>query len=1322
MSPVRQRRALGRAATLGDLYDARRDDFLPLSLVRGEVPSSAVEVRPIPSRESHYSETDTYTERFNHMKVDPELAASVLANMVKTTGAGAYLTTKAYQGLSAMTTLYHTVTTQETKLFLPSKELAAVLDTEKLKNNTATHVLVGIAWGVQTIVASRQELMDKSHDSFSRSFLKSELTKLASFLDGTETAGASDTHQADDQPVALPNTTFTIYSDLFPDHDGTVLTSCASARDILQASMDQLAAASEGRGRPIMFSLLPIPLLGYIMPGNFPQQTVPLVENPSVLTDCIRLFDDWAATIRTLEDNCQDLYVSKAENHYVTAKQKLGFALATHNEFHTRFVKALSECRSGVASAEPFFALLREFDCSNSIAEVQVSEEPQDCKPSFETLFAELGGYHADKEAVDLAIKHEEEVFVLWYDETSESDEDAWDKNAGFVIDLLSSKTPAAVMACDCTGETSASRMPRVSHHKRGKLVKADVLYDEDELENKCLTQYDPSQLDSTEAPLPRDRRPVQIKCPGRRCKNSDPRDWWCSTCAQRLEYADGSIYCGCGRAPPQAFKFKCTSAEHGRNFLKYPPSMLNKHLSNLQEYKELNILILGETGVGKSTFINAFINYLLFDSLDEAMDDDELSYLVPCSFSMQYVDKDDIDAGFVQKDVKVGDSDDNEKDGTHGQSATQGTKVHRIAIGNQVLRLIDTPGIGDTRGVEQDQKNMENILATVGHHDNIHGILVLLKPNMSRLTLMFRFCVNELLTHLHRDAARNLVFGFTNTRQTNYMPGDSYKPLQTLIRGHKSIDIKLGRETVFCFDSESFRYLAARKEAGIEMGNVDDFRSSWHRSAIEARRLMARFDSLQPHATKNTLSINSVRQIVIGLTKPMADISSSIESTIRLAKDQVEELQDVQCRGEKLRSKLHYKKVDILVTRLDRPRTVCRNADCVEYKNIGNDELRPVYLSICHDGCSRGAALEVVGDSRLANCCVMCRLTQMCKRCGHHWQEHLHFQWEQEEVIVEQEDPSVQAQLQANVSDMELKRHAIESINKNMEKAKQHRQTLQDAAIRFGLFLKANSIAPYNDDMLAYLDELIKEQRQTVSKAKSDNLPGAANSEARLDALMRMRAEYEQRIRVLEQGMTSDGTTAVPDENDIEQLLEELYSMEQWGATLRQINTVAAAASNTSYQENNWKGRIQKNWSDLTTLTTSAISKASEWMGFGGGQPRPASRHPYDDGPGPSRCSASRSSHVFSLPDTPPRQAGAPHYDEQSRSHRGAVRGMTQGNGQWEQPTRGRQGPPHTSRVGTRDNTRRRSAYGDFNRSQSPGRRSYDIRHRSPRRRNYNR
>ncbi len=163
----------------------------------------------------------------------------------------------------------------------------------------------------------------------------------------------------------------------------------------------------------------------------------------------------------------------------------------------------------------------------------------------------------------------------------------------------------------------------------------------------------------------------------------------------------------------------------------------------------------------------------------------EKLNFVIPSSFSMQYIDDTSPEGSFVQCDVKVGEHE-SEHDGSRGDSATQKTTVYRFPIGDRIVRLIDTPGIGDVRGTDVDAQNMANILRTLNQFRNLHRIIILLKPNTARLTLMFRFCVKELLSSLHRDAAHNIVWGFANTRQSNYMPGDAYKPLERLIERHK--------------------------------------------------------------------------------------------------------------------------------------------------------------------------------------------------------------------------------------------------------------------------------------------------------------------------------------------------------------------------------------------------------------------------------------------------------------------------------------------------------------------------------------------------------
>ncbi|KAH8730675.1 hypothetical protein GQ44DRAFT_767855 [Phaeosphaeriaceae sp. PMI808] len=316
------------------------------------------------------------------------------------------------------------------------------------------------------------------------------------------------------------------------------------------------------------------------------------------------------------------------------------------------------------------------------------------------------------------------------------------------------------------------------------------------------------------------------------------------------------------------------------------PRSNARKLLQNLEPYEEINVLILGESGVGKSTFINALINYIYFPSLDQALETERLHHLIPFSFATQIPDTSDPQGRIIQKTVRFGSSSD-EHDGSKGQSATQKTQVYSLTFSSTIVRLIDTPGIGDVRGVEQDKRNMADILSVLRGYTHIHGILVLLKPNNCRLGVMFKFCIKELLTHLHRSAAQNMVFGFTNTRGSNYQPGDTFKPLEVLLKEFDSVNIGLYKSTVYCFDSESFRYLAARKR-DIKIGDQSDYDRSWERSTIEARRLLGHFKSLQPHQVKSTMNLNETRNIIAQLTKPMALMAQDIKASIAISEDKL--------------------------------------------------------------------------------------------------------------------------------------------------------------------------------------------------------------------------------------------------------------------------------------------------------------------------------------------------------------------------------------------------------------------------------------------------
>jgi Flp pilus assembly CpaF family ATPase len=78
-------------------------------------------------------------------------------------------------------------------------------------------------------------------------------------------------------------------------------------------------------------------------------------------------------------------------------------------------------------------------------------------------------------------------------------------------------------------------------------------------------------------------------------------------------------FHCVCGQVPLTAAKFRCKDVDlHDPDeFIQFPPAAL---ADQLLYYGEKNLLILGETGVGKSTWINAFANFITHGTLDEAI------------------------------------------------------------------------------------------------------------------------------------------------------------------------------------------------------------------------------------------------------------------------------------------------------------------------------------------------------------------------------------------------------------------------------------------------------------------------------------------------------------------------------------------------------------------------------------------------------------------------------------------------------------------------------------------------------------------------------
>lgn len=85
----------------------------------------------------------------------------------------------------------------------------------------------------------------------------------------------------------------------------------------------------------------------------------------------------------------------------------------------------------------------------------------------------------------------------------------------------------------------------------------------------------------------------------------------------------------------------------------------------------------------------------------------------------------------------------------------------------------------------------------------------------------------------------------------------------------------------------------------------------------------------LKPHLTRETVSINEVRRVIIQLAQPLADISQLIYDNMYGLEQQVNKLSRTNQSLDELKKNLYVPVVDLKETRFDQPRTVCTALKC---------------------------------------------------------------------------------------------------------------------------------------------------------------------------------------------------------------------------------------------------------------------------------------------------------------------------------------------------------------------------------------------------------
>ena len=356
-------------------------------------------------------------------------------------------------------------------------------------------------------------------------------------------------------------------------------------------------------------------------------------------------------------------------------------------------------------------------------------------------------------------------------------------------------------------------------------------------------------------------------------------------------------------------------------------------------------MLLIGETGSGKTSFLNLLCNSKLIEELGTKLDTAKLSRI------KQY------------NDLAIEDSTEHAMASKTSDAAFYNTEIYRMR-----MTLIDTPGFGDSRGLEQDKENVKKIIDALKYQDYINCVCLIINGRQSRMSASLEYVLSEISSILPREVFNNIVVVFTNTADALDCNFDM-RELDSYFE--KRI------EHTFYIENPCCRIEKAKQKAA--QLSVDQIARSLGKSFIDtAESLRSLQETIKNFKDVHTLHFirlyNKKQEIERDVITILAsyDQQTELEKEIKTAEDEV----DAALKSRKLYTDFMTTRVVAVTKPVETPdkrhNTLCGAPEC--YSN-------------CHLPCH----LSKRYDQEEFKKCTAMGGTETCKVCGHSYRHHYH-------------------------------------------------------------------------------------------------------------------------------------------------------------------------------------------------------------------------------------------------------------------------------------------------------------------------------------------
>lgn len=387
---------------------------------------------------------------------------------------------------------------------------------------------------------------------------------------------------------------------------------------------------------------------------------------------------------------------------------------------------------------------------------------------------------------------------------------------------------------------------------------------------------------------------------------------------------------------------------------------------SSISSDNIIRLVLMGKTGAGKSTTINAFFNYA------KGITAETFPKLFPIKTVFQSCNV----AEYSHR---------NAEDHTNGElnAVTQEPSEYTATGNNLVLNLIDCPGMADQRGVTKDIENSRDIAKFVNNIGSFNAICIVFKGSMNRATTEERYFVEQVKTIIPKSVQNRIFIVLTHATRSSQNAKDF------------ATSVGLPVENVFAFD-----HFAFSRDGHVDPTTDDDgtlmeeITSKWTSSKNAFNRLIAKAKELGAYSSTEMNTIGEIKSKAVEKINTALRKVRSIEETTARLDNARHELQAAREAYERATSSKESTEAALRQAEAEKNAAQALDAYETYYETIavGTNEHH-TYCTKCGVNCHEPCGLPHKGDyynDHLSGC--TCMKDGFCTKCPNKCNYNVHF------------------------------------------------------------------------------------------------------------------------------------------------------------------------------------------------------------------------------------------------------------------------------------------------------------------------------------------